>query len=116
SSSRGGMIAELKRGGWSCTERCCTPETRAELLLPRFQGRQRITFWLEAKQPTVLVVDGEELPVQPSDTQVSLVRAAFRMHVEANPQLALCALVVAPDEPEIPPPAPEPWDASLPVR
>jgi arylsulfatase A-like enzyme len=106
-------VERIKRGAWVCHERGCTPGADAALKLPHFVGKQRVTLWLEVAQPTTLTLDGEAFALSPSESQLSLVRVAGTLPVAANAQVSLRALVVVPAVPEIPPPAPEPWDAGV---
>ncbi len=109
-------VARAKVGAWLCKDQACAPGAGAALQLPRFPGEQRITLWLRVAAPTKLTIDGETFALSPSEAQVSLLRKTKRLVVDANAQVSLRAFVIVPAVPEIPPPAPEPWDASVPAR
>jgi arylsulfatase A-like enzyme len=109
-------IERVTEGSWRCDESGCKPGADAALKLPRFRGTQRVTLEVAVYQSTTLVLDGESFTLSPDDAQLSLLTTSRRLQVAANDQLVLKALVVTPSVPEIPPPPPEPWDASVPVR
>jgi hypothetical protein len=77
----------------------------------------RVTWLVQAAAPNAsLVVDEQVLSLRAGEQQVSVLRPARgtpRMRVRATGEVAVIALVAAPAQPEIPPPAAEPWDAGV---
>jgi arylsulfatase A-like enzyme/HEAT repeat protein len=122
SSRTGALLLDpaVRAGAWQCTERACTALGEARLQLPArgapAQAPVRITLWVEPSAAGTLSIDGEIFPVQASDSQLSWVRAKQPRRLVVSGQVPLRALVVTSARAEIPPPPPEPWDASVPVR
>jgi arylsulfatase A-like enzyme len=119
-SAGGALIANprVREGAFECAGELCKPGEGAAVELPaRGGGQVRATFLVHAGPNARLLVDGEELPVTPGESQVSVVRKAReagRFAVSAQGDVALIAVVVAKLVAEIPPPEPEPWDAGTP--
>lgn len=121
-SRQGALLADtsVRRGSWTCSERGCTPEEGASLVLPRrgakAPGAVRVTFWFHAPAPgAALLVDGVRLPLTPTEHQLSFERpsaaSAERFSVSREGDVALLGVTVLPSLPEIPPPPPEPWES-----
>ena len=123
-SARGAKLASAsaRTGTWSCVGELCVPEEGAELVLPlRGKGPVRMTFLVDEADPgSALVIDDEPpLPLRARADQVSIVRpeaqAAARTRIAVTGRAALVAVAVAKVVAELPPPAPEPWDAGVPA-
>jgi arylsulfatase A-like enzyme len=113
--------ARVRKGVFSCARDACTPGEGAVLLLPARPGRGpvRVTFLVEgAESGAALRVNGQALPARAREDQLSLVlpsaQAARSLSLAAQGTLAVSAAVVVKSVPEIPPPAPEPWDGGVP--
>jgi arylsulfatase A-like enzyme len=121
--SRGGaLLAEpsIRHGTWRCEQGACTPQADARLVLPArgaaVRAPVRVVLWFQNAQPgAVLQVDGERFTLRTEAGQLSFVRAtsasATRFSLSRDGEVALVALAVVPSVAELPPPAPEPWDA-----
>jgi arylsulfatase A-like enzyme len=109
-------IETLREGTWTCDREGCKPGPNAALALPRFAGEQRVTIAFAAAMPATLTIGAQQFELLPSESQLSFLSTTKKLAVSENDQVRLRSLVVAPALPEIPPPAPEPWDASVPVR
>ncbi len=110
-----------RHGTWECAGERCKPGEDAEVTVRPSAKRgqdMRVTWLVDAHGPQAsLVVDGQVLPLRAGEQQVSLVRAgqgAMRMRVSSEGEAAVIAIAAAPVQPEIPPPAAEPWDAGAP--
>lgn len=121
-SRQGALLADesVRRGSWSCSERGCTPESGAAVVLPRrgprAAGPVRVTFWFHAPMPgAALLVDGVRLPLTTTEDQLSFERpsaaAAERFSISREGDVSLLGVTVLPSLPEIPPPPPEPWES-----
>jgi hypothetical protein len=119
--ARGALLTDpaTRTGSWTCADRACTPGSGARLLLakrqPAADGNVRIVLWIgEADPGAVLQVDGTRLTLKGGEQQVSFTALRGRplpLNVSGEGNIALIGWVVVPETDEIPPPAPEPWDA-----
>jgi arylsulfatase A-like enzyme len=112
--------AATRAGEWRCGERGCTAGPKAGLVLPgRAPGRGgalRITLWIGAAEAGAgLRVGGAAFQLKGGEQQLSFTRprwqAPQRLDVVSDESVQLMGWVAVPEAPEIPPPAPEPWDA-----
>ena len=122
-SGRAGALlsdAGIREGSWRCDQAGCAPEAGARVKLPPrgvlARGPVRVTVWYRDADPgAALTIDGQRFPLQTRDDQVSLLRSsgssAERLSFAREGELRVVALAVVPAVDEIPPPAPEPWEA-----
>ena len=120
-SRTGALLADasVRRGEWRCTEAGCAPGQDAVLALPargpRHPGTLRVVLgYRDADPGAVLTVDGERFPLHAGSGQLSFLRDASRPAERltlSGEELSLFAIAVVPAVAELPPPAPEPWDA-----
>jgi arylsulfatase A-like enzyme/HEAT repeat protein len=120
--ARGALLsaATLRAGAWRCSERGCSPGPGARLLLrgkaPASSGALRITLWIGDAEPDALLqVDDRSFRTKGGEQQLSFTRPRWsgpaQLEVASQGRVELSGWVAVPEAPEIPPPAPEPWDA-----
>jgi hypothetical protein len=121
-SARGALLSEAgaRAGSWRCTERGCAPEAGARIALsgkaPAALGMLRVTVWIgEAESGAVLHAGAASFRLQGGEQQVSFTLPRWQrpseLAVASEGEVALRGWVAVPETLEIPPPAPEPWDA-----
>jgi arylsulfatase A-like enzyme len=121
-ASRAGALlrdAHVREGSWRCDERGCSPGAHARIVLPRrgplLRGTVRVVLSYTASgAQTALHVDGVRLALHGGEQQLSFEReasAATQFSIASEGDVALLAIAIVPSVPEIPPPAPQPWDA-----
>ncbi|MET0339690.1 MAG: sulfatase-like hydrolase/transferase [Polyangiales bacterium] len=109
-------------GTWRCDDVACAPEGDAAVALPPMaagrRGAVRIVIWYRNAAPgAVLDVGGMRFSLTTPEDQVSLERPAAAARIvpfAREGQVDVVAVAVVPSRGEIPPPAPEPWDAGAP--
>lgn len=117
--AQGGALvrASAREGSWHCDERACEPGRDAVLALPKLSSRapRRVVLEYEAATPeSALHVDGQRHALRTASGQLSFERSASsppRVALSAEGRVALVSVLVVPSVAELPPPAPEPWDA-----
>ena len=113
------LTSGARRGRWSCTEQRCTPDADAALSLPASARSSRVTLLLHAEANSALLVNGVRHPLSGGEQQLSFVRQAggpTQLALSREGGVSLIAWVAYPESDEIPPPAPEPWDAGAPLQ
>jgi hypothetical protein len=122
-SARGADVLQaetVRKGTWSCNTAACSPEQDASIVLPPGPPAGSV----RAVVRVVSNRDGERLRINDSEfvlrkgaQEVSLALApavgARALRFEPRGQIGVVALAVVPITEEIPPPAPEPWDAGV---
>jgi hypothetical protein len=117
-SARGASLqaASARRGTFHCEPRGCRPGPRARIALPARSGapKQRITLLIASSEPGATLRVGEtRYRCAGGEQQLSFLRPdkVTELPIEGDGHVVVIAWVSVPDMPEIPPPAPEPWDA-----
>jgi hypothetical protein len=105
-----------RRGVFQCHADGCLPGQGARIVLPPRSGprAQRITLLIASSQPgATLRVGAASYRCAGGEQQLSFVRPekGADLPIESDGSVSLIAWVSVPQMPEIPPPAPEPWDA-----
>jgi hypothetical protein len=119
-SARGATASTptARRGSFACGERGCVPQAGARIVLPARSGarRERVTLLVSsAAANTTLRVGELSFRCAEGEQQLSFARPPGRteLPVESDGAVALIAWVSVPEMAEIPPPAPEPWEAGV---
>jgi arylsulfatase A-like enzyme/HEAT repeat protein len=115
----GGLIARssLRRGRWECDNLACAPRGDARLALARpaaGKGPYRLVLAVtDGPAGAVLHVAGQVLVLRGGAEEVNVLVDASALRaglpMVADDGVLLHAALLVPAEPEIPPPAPEPW-------
>jgi arylsulfatase A-like enzyme len=120
--ARGALLraASARAGEWRCGERGCAPVSGARIVLPgklpAGRAALRITLWIgDAEPDAVLQVGGVSFRLKGGEQQLSFTRSRWQapqqLEVASASRVEVMGWVAVPEAPEIPPPAPEPWDA-----
>jgi HEAT repeat protein len=116
-SARGALAttAAARRGSFTCSEKGCVPGQGARIVLSRARARhERVTLLVScAGASSTLRVGAATLGCAQGEHQLALERPrdTTELAVQSDGSVALIAWVSVPVVDEIPPPAPEPWDA-----
>jgi arylsulfatase A-like enzyme/HEAT repeat protein len=120
--ARGALLraARARAGEWRCGERGCAPVSDARIVLPgklpAGRGALRITLWIGDAEPDALLqVGGVSFRLKGGEQQLSFTRPRWQgpqqLELASASRVELMGWVAVPEAAEIPPPAPEPWDA-----
>jgi arylsulfatase A-like enzyme len=107
--------AAARRGAFTCGERGCVPGKGARILLPVGAGAraQRVSLLVASGAANSTLRVGElSFRCAEGEQQLSFTRPSHvsELPVASDGPVTLIAWVSVPETPEIPPPAPEPWD------
>jgi hypothetical protein len=112
------LSAAARRGTFECDAQGCVPGAEASLVLKASTNarKERITLLISSNEPGAsLVVGGTTYRSAGGEQQLSFPRSAAlrELPVVSDGHVRIIAWVSVAELPEIPPPAPEPWDAGL---
>jgi arylsulfatase A-like enzyme len=117
-SARGASVLSpgARRGTFACDAAGCVPGAGARLVIGARVGsrKQRITVLVSCgEQGATLTIADRSYRCAGGEQQLSFPRGALaqELPVASTGRVTIHAWVSLPEVPEIPPPAPEPWDA-----